>query len=381
MNYRAIGAVAMAAALFTACRTKDVNAAKPAESTSVTAAVTRVRPEPFLSTITVTGSLVSNARVDVKAETTGRVSRFPKEEGEAVRAGEAVLWVDQENYELGVRQAESSVAVAEAAVARAKVLEAHARAELERAQNLIQSGGITDKDLKLAIVTEQDARSQTQLAEAQLQQAKTALAIARKRLRDAVVRAPVDGEIQKKFVNAGAYVEPPTPVFTLVDNSRLELEAQIAAAEIGHVRAGQTVMFSVNTYPNESFKGVVADVAPAVETDSRSAKVRIAIDNRGGKLKAGMFVQGEIQTGIRSDALVIPLSAVYRDDHLGMDASVLVVESGKAVRRKIRVGREREGRLEVLAGLAPGDLLISEQSVEIAEGVKIQPREAADVSQ
>ena len=381
MNRAGIFAFITAAVFAAGCRTNDVSAAKPVEAPAVSAVVIRVQPEPFQFTTSVTGTLVSNARVDVKAETTGRVSRFPKEEGAEVRAGEAVLWVDQENYELAVRQAESAVAVAEASVARAKVLEAHSRAELERAENLIKSGGITDKDLKLAIVTDQDSRSQTQLAEAQTQQAKAALDIARKRLRDAVVHAPVDGEIQKKFVNAGAYVEPPTPVFTIVDNGRLELETPVSSAELGRVQRGQRVEFRVNTYPNEAFAGTVADIGPAVDADSRSAKVRIAIDNRAGKLKAGMFVEGEIRTGVRSQAIVLPLNAVYRNDHLGSEASVLVVDSGKATRRNIRIGREREGRLEVLAGLAPGDTVIAEQSVEIAEGVKIQPREAAHVSQ
>ncbi len=362
------------------CKHADVEAAKPADPPAVRAAVIRVQPQPFAAIVPVTGSLVSNARVDVKAETTGRVTRFPKEEGDRVTAGEPLLWVDEENYTLAVRQAESSVQVAQAALARTRVLASHSKTELERAENLLQSGGITDKDYKLAQVTEQEARSQVSLAEAQLAQAQAALDVARKRLRDAVVRAPVGGEIQRKFVNTGAYVEPPTAVVTIVDNNRLELESPVPASDLGPLRPGQRVTFTVTSFPGETFQGAVIETGAAVDSESRAAKVRIGIAS-AGKLKAGMFAQGEIQTGVEHQAIVIPTAAVYRDDRSAKDSVVYVVENGKAARRPVRIGRERDSSVEIVSGLRAGDLLIAEQSIEIAEGVKVAGREAGRVSQ
>ena len=84
--------------------------------------------------------------------------------------------------------------------------------------------------------------------------------------------------------------------------------------ELAPIRAGQRVTFTVVSYPGESFEGRVIEVSPAVDAQTRSAKVRSQVNNRGGKLKAGMFAQGEIQTGIQQQAIVIPASAVYRDD-------------------------------------------------------------------
>ncbi len=362
------------------CKHADVEAAKPADPPAVRAAVIRVQPQPFAAIVPVTGSLVSNARVDVKAETTGRVTRFPKEEGDRVTAGEPLLWVDEENYTLAVRQAESSVQVAQAALGRTRVLASHGKTELERAENLLQSGGITDKDYKLAQVTEQEARSQVSLAEAQLAQAQAALDVARKRLRDAVVRAPVGGEIQRKFVNTGAYVEPPTAVVTIVDNNRLELESPVPASDLGPLRPGQRVTFTVTSFPGETFQGAVIETGAAVDSESRAAKVRIGIAS-AGKLKAGMFAQGEIQTGVEHQAIVIPTAAVYRDDRSAKDSVVYVVENGKAARRPVRIGRERDSSVEIVSGLRAGDLLIAEQSIEIAEGVKVAGREAGRVSQ
>jgi RND family efflux transporter MFP subunit len=333
-----------------------------------------VATETFLATVPVTGTLVSNSRVDVKAEVIGRVIRFDKEEGDSVAAGEAVIWVNDENYRLALRQAETSVKVADASLERAMLLESHSRSELERAGNLLKSGGITDKDLKAAQLSQQDAKAQIVVAEAQREQARSALEVAQKHIRDTVIYSPVAGTIQKKFVNKGAYVEAPTAVFTVVDNSRLELEVPVAAADLGPIRSGQRVTFSVNSYPGTAFEGKVVEIAPAVDTETRSAKTRIAVPNSGGKLKTGMFAQGEILTGTNAQAVVIPSAAVYRDDRSAKSAYVYVVLDGKAARRNVKIGRERDGKLEIADGLKAGDALISEQSIEIADGVRVEKR-------
>lgn len=365
---------ALAAGLtLTGCGKKETQTAAAAEPVPVSAVVLTVTPQTFTASAAVTGSLISNARVDVKAETTGRVIRFDKQEGDRVSAGETVIWVDQENQQLTVRQAESAVQVAEVGLERARVLESHSRAELERSENLLKSGGITERDLKAARIAERDAHAQVALAQAQLGQAKVALDVARKHLRDTEIKAPVSGEIQRKFVNAGAYVEPPTAVFTIVDNRRLELESPVPASDLGPIRAGQKVAFTVNSYPGETFEGRVIEINPAVDAESRSAKVRIQVAS-GGKLKAGMFAEGQILTGVTGQAIMIPGAAVYRDDRSAKSSYVYVVENGKAARRTVRIGREQGGSLEIAEGLKAGDQLIAEQSIELAEGVRVQPR-------
>ena len=371
-NWRVTFAVVAGALALAGCQQNQSAAVKASEPLPVEVRVLRVESRPFAAAVAVTGSLVSRTRVEVKAETIGTVLRFPKEEGDRVAAGEPVLWVDDEDYRLALRQAESAVQVAEAALERAKVLEDHSRSERERARNLIQSGGITDKDLKAAELAERDARAQTALAQAQLDQSRTAVAVARKRLQDTVIRAPVAGEIQVKSVNPGTYVEAPTPVFTLVDNRRLELESPVPTADLAQVRSGQAVTFAVNAYPGEKSEGRVIEILPAVDTESRSAKVRIQVNNAAGKLKAGMFAQGEIHTGLQREAIVIPAAAVYREDRSAKESYVFVVADGKAARRAVRIGRETDSMLEVTAGLASGDLLVAEQSIEIADGVKVK---------
>ncbi len=367
--------VVSCAALATGCRRAETaGAVRATDPAPVAAAVITVAVEPFRATVPVTGTLVSRARVEVKAEVIGRINRFDKEEGDAVEAGEAVAFVDDENYRLAVRQAETAVTVAEAALDRAVVMESHSRSELERARNLVNSGGITDKDLKSAELAERDSTAQVALLKAQLDQARAALSVSQKRIRDTVIRSPIAGEIQRKAVNKGAYVEAPTPVFTIVDNGRLELESPVASADLAPIRSGQRVTFQVNSYPDAAFEGRVVEIAPAVDEQTRSAKVRVQVENSGRRLKAGMFAQGEILTGVTGAAIVVPASAVYRDDRSAKSSYVFVVADGKAARRNVRIGRERDSKLEIVEGLKPGDLLIAEQNIEIAEGVRVQAR-------
>ena len=168
---------------------------------AVSVKTVQIETQPLPLTVVVTGTLVSNSAVDVKAETTGRLLQFSKQEGDAVSAGEAVATVDEENYRIAVRQAQAAVQVADAALARTRVLAAHGKSELARSQNLVRSGGITEQDLEAAQLADRDAQAQVAVAEAQLAQARAAQDMAEKRLRDAAIRAPVAGVIQRKYIN------------------------------------------------------------------------------------------------------------------------------------------------------------------------------------
>jgi len=109
-----------------------------------------------------------------------------------------------------------------------------------------------------------------------------------------------------------------------------------------------------------------------VDALARSAKVRVRVDNASGKLKAGMFAEGEIQTGVAQQAIMVPAGAVYRSAAAGQDSYVFVVDGDKAARRPVQLGREADNRLEITSGLKPGDSLVAEQRIELAEGVRVE---------
>src|SRR4029079_10879529 len=134
------------------------------------------------------------------------------------------------------------------------------------------------------------------------------------------------------------------------------------------------VRFTVNSYPGESFDGRLIDVNPAVDEQTRSAKVRGRVVNTGGRRTPGMLAQGEVWRGASRNALVIPAAALYRDDRSAKSSYVFVQKNGRAARGDVRIGSERDTQVEIAEGLRPGEQVIAEQNIEIAQGVRVQAR-------
>jgi RND family efflux transporter MFP subunit len=334
--------------------------------------VVRVEPQPLEVALDVTGSLVSSVAVDVKTQFAGRVIALLKEDGARVQKGELLAVLEETDARLALGQARATLDVAQATLDRTRVAEEHARREQERAQNLLRSGGITDRDFQTAEVTARDARAQVKLAEAQVAQAQQAVASAQKHLNDCRIVSPITGEVEHKFYNPGSWVDGNTLLYRLVDNQRLELEAYVASSEIASLAEGQKIGFRVAAFPEEEFSASILTLNPAVQPQNRSLPVRAAVPNPTRKLKAGMFVKGRIITGVKPAAMVVPPDAIWH--RVGQPSFLYVVEQNRARRREVKLGLEQPQAIEVTAGLRAGDLVVAEQSLELAEGVSITPR-------
>jgi membrane fusion protein (multidrug efflux system) len=360
--------------LLPACSKEDAKPAgvvpRPRDPLSVR--VLRVEAKPLDETLEITGSLVSSVAVDVKTEFAGRVASMLKQEGDRVGKGELLAQLDDLNARLSVAQARANLEVVQATVERAKVAEDHARTELERAQNLLKSGGITDRDFQTAQVSARDTRAQVKLAEAQVEQSRQALAITEKRLNDCRIISPITGEVERKLFNPGSWVDANVLLYRLVDNQRLELQTYVASSDVARVAKDQKIRFSVAAYPGEEFVASLRTLSAAVDSQNRSVLVRAAVPNPAGKLQAGMFVKGDIVTGTKPAALVVPMSALWR--RVGQPPFVFVVEQNCARQREVQIGVEQPQGVEIAGGLAPGDLVVAEQNLELADGMRVTPR-------
>jgi RND family efflux transporter MFP subunit len=369
----ALGATCLALLLYSvACSSETAKSTADSSASTLAVRVVRVEPRPLERSLDITGSLVSPVAVDVKTQFAGRIVQMLKQEGDRVRKGELLAQIDEMDSKLALAQARASLEVAQAALLRTQIVEKAALREGDRSENLMRSGGITQRDFDQSQVTIGDAQAQVKLAEAQAEQARQAVAIAEKRLSDCRIVTPVAGEIERKFVNPGSYVDSMTLVYRVVDNQRLELEAYVASAEIGAVEKGQKIWFGVQTFPSEEFEATVLTVSPAVQPQNRSVMVRARVPNRTGQLKAGMFVKGRLVTGVIPQAIVVPRDAVWR--RVGQPAHVFVVEQQRARRREVKLGMEMPEEVEIASGLNSGDEVIAEQNLELAEGVGVTPR-------
>ena len=355
------------------CTRKAESSTKPAAEAPAFLSVKaiKVQPSKLLHKVEMTGTLVSADAVDLKTEFAGRLVSVTKEEGDYVRQGELVAQLDPSNAKLAVDQAEANLQTAVAALERSKVMEEHARIEDERARNLVQSGGITDRDVQAAQTALKDGHAQVRLAEAQIEQARQMLAQAKKRLSDCSIIAPISGQVERKFLNRGSYADGGAILYRIVDNSRLELETNVPAADLARLKRGQTALFSVSSYPAEQFEGHVLSISPAVVSQSRSLLLKVTVPNRSGQLKAGMFARGAIVTGNTPEALVVPGNAVWRSPN--QPPFVYVIEQNQARKRVVAVGIEQQEGIEISQGLNAGDIVVSEQYLELADGSKVSP--------
>jgi len=366
----ALGAALSSGLVLLACSNE---AARSTVATPVlTVRVVRVEPQPLEEALDVTGTLVSAAAVDVKTRFAGRLVAMLKQEGDRVQKGEILAMLEETDAQLALGQARATQGVAQAALDRARLAEEHARREFERAQNLLRSGGITDRDFQAADMAARDAQAQAKLAEAQLEQARQAVALAEKHLSDCRIVSPINGEVERKFFNPGGWVDGNALLYKLVDNSRLQLETYVASSEIARVAEDQKVRFSVAAFPQEEFTASILNISAAVQAQNRSVLLRAAVPNPGGRLKAGMFVKGRIITGTKPAALVVPPDAVWR--RVGQPSFVYVVEENRARRREVKLGLEQPQAIEITAGLKAGDVVVAEQSLELADQVSVAPR-------
>ncbi|MGH6719285.1 MAG: efflux RND transporter periplasmic adaptor subunit, partial [Alphaproteobacteria bacterium] len=223
--------------LLPACTNDPAKSAAPTAA-SLAVRVVRVEARPLELGVDVTGSLVSSVAVDVKTEFAGRLVSLFKQEGDRVSRGELIAQLEDVDARLSVGQARAAMEVAQAALDRAQVAEEHARRELERAQNLLKSGGITDRDFQAAEATARDARAQIKFAAAQVEQARQTAAQAEKHLNDCRIVSPINGEVDRKFINPGSWVDANALVYHLVDNQRLELETNVASSELAALAKG-----------------------------------------------------------------------------------------------------------------------------------------------
>jgi len=365
----ALGGGLLSALLLAAC---SKEAAKPTAAPSLAVRVVRIQPRPLEEALDITGSLVSATAVDVKTRFAGRLVTLLKQQGDRVQKGELLAGLEETDARLALNQARATLDVAQASFDRAQVGEDHARRELDRAQNLLRSGGITDRDFQAAEMTARDARAQVKLAGAQVEQARQAVAVAQKRLGDCRIVSPINGEVDRKLYNPGGWVDVNALLYKLVDNQRLELETYVASSELGPVRSGQKVRFSVAAYAGETFEATITHISAAVDVMNRSEPLRAAVPNPTRKLKTGMFVKGRIITGIKPSAIVVPVDAVWRRS--GQAAYIYVVVNNEAKKREVKTGQEDADSIEITSGLARGETVVAEQNLELAEGVKVAPR-------
>jgi RND family efflux transporter MFP subunit len=306
--------------------------------------------------VVLTGTLKPRAQVQVVAEVAARLLRVVRDEGARVGKGEVLAVLDDTDYRLANDRARAALAVAEAN-------RAHAQAEKERADNLLKTGGITDRDHLSAQVA-------LQVGEASLAQARAEVAIAGQQLSRTAVRAPFAGRVAKRFPDPGSMLAVGTPLFTMVDDSVLEFEAQVASRDLAKVSLGAPVSLSIDALPDARIEGRGARVEPLVDERARSFRAVVEVPGRPG-LVGGLFARASVRVGEVAGALVVPPAALVREGADPASAAAFVVRAGKAEKVAVALGVEAPDGIQVTRGLAAGDVVVLDPPTALASGAPV----------
>jgi membrane fusion protein (multidrug efflux system) len=333
----------------------------PAGARAVPVRTAVVEARDLDQALTLTGTLRPRKQAQVSAEVGGRLVHVLRDDGDRVRTGDILALLDATDYRLAHDRARASLQVAEAN-------RAHAQAEEERAQNLLRTGGITDKD-RLA------AQVNLRVAEAGVAQARAEAAIAAAQQGRAAVRAPFTGRVAGRLADPGTMIAAGAPLFTVVDDSVFELRAAVPSASYNAIRVGAPVQVTVDSAPGLAIAGRVARVAPLVDERNRSFEVVIEVPGNPS-LVGGVFARASVAVGRIAGAVVVPPGAVLRGVSEGT-AEVWVVNGAAAAKRTVTVGAELADGVHVLSGLAAGERVVVDPPAGLAPGVTIAAQDAA----
>jgi membrane fusion protein (multidrug efflux system) len=192
-------------------------------------------------------------------------------------------------------------------------------------------------------------------------------------LRDCSIYAPAGGHVQKRWVDEGSLLIPGSSIFTVVDNSRLELECVVPSYYLPSIKSGQEAEFTTPSWGDKTFKGVLSAINPMVQPENRSLVVKVKVQNPEMKLRSGMYARGFIATGKITNVPVIPNDALIPEEGESSEyADVFVVEGGVVKRRRIRLGGKGQDKVWVQGGLNAGDLLVIERGPSLEEGLRVR---------
>lgn len=345
---------------------RDSQAESPAATEAVTVGPENtfvVRTATLQSGPVISGSLVPERQAVMRAQVAGPIVSTSAEVGQAVHKGELLLRIDDTAIRDSYLSAKSTVASAQQAAELAK-------RNAERSERLAKAGAIAQADLE-------SAESQATAAASQLADAEARLALARKQLDQTMVRAPLNGIVSERSVDAGDVVQVGNALVTVVDPSSMKLEAAVPAQDIGSIAMGQHVEFEVRGYPGRAFDGSVRRISPVADPATRQVGITVSIPNAGGDLVGGLYAEGRVETK-SAQGLAIPTSAVLET---GGPAAVMRLKQGKAEQVPVQLGlRDERSEMVLVSGnLAAGDTLLIGAAQGVTPGTAVRVQTSAEL--
>ncbi|HYT97346.1 MAG TPA: efflux RND transporter periplasmic adaptor subunit [Casimicrobiaceae bacterium] len=316
------------------------SAPKSGASSAIAVEAVKVAVQPMPQSITAVGSLRSDESITVRPEVAGRISEILFKEGERVARGTTLVRLDPAINKAEVEQGRANLKLA--------------KSKYDRAVDLAKSNFISGQ-------ARDEAENNLRVAEAGVQ-------LAEARLAKMEIKAPFSGIIGLRVVSVGDYAKEGSDIVNLESIDPLKVDFRVPEIYLKQIQVGQTLHVSLDAIPGKTFEGKVFAVNPLVDAAGRAIVIRALVRNSDTSLRPGMFARVRLITRNLQDALAVPEQAIVP---LGDDQYVFKVTDGRAIRVKVEIGQRRDGKVEIVKGLEPTDMVVTAGHLKIRDGVPV----------
>jgi HlyD family secretion protein len=359
-------------------------------------------PRNIRQTVVVSGRVLTSATVAIGSTITGRVVNVSVDEGDRVVAQQVLIELDRAELSASLKAAQAQVSAARTRIAQwretglpaakqaliqAEENERVAQRAAERSARLFAQGFIgqatLDESRRAATVANsqlETAKAQFgslqvhgaeyQLLDDQLRAAIAARDAAAAKLAQTTIRAPADGTVLTRTVEAGDIVQPGKALHTLALAGDTRLTALVDEKNLAVLRAGQKATVSADAYPADRFAAELVYLAPGIDVQRGTVEAKFHVPQPPSFLRADMTVSLEIEVADRANAIVVPLAAVH--DAASETPWVLIVRDGVTIRQPVRIGARTAADAELASGVAAGTLIVTGSGVDA--GQRVRPR-------
>ena len=343
----ALAIVGLTFGLFFGWRWLRVGIPPQAAPPAVAVVATAVTPREVPSALEAVGSLRAVQEVTLAPEVAGRVTAIALQPGVRVSRGAALVQL----YD-APEQADRV-----AALARMKL----AAAQLARTRSLVPGGA--------------ESQELLQQRQAEYDQAAAAVRQLDARIAQKRIRATFSGQIGIRRINLGQYLNPGDAVATLTAIDRLYADFTVPQQDLGKLRLGATVRLTTDAWPSRTFRGRVTTIEPRIGEDSRNVMVQALVINSDSALRPGLYVTAALELPPRSNALVVPATAIQTSasgDSVTVIRGHVPSRAGKAEIVPVVIGRRIGNSVIVTSGIRPGDVVVAEGQLRVQPGAQVR---------
>jgi len=323
----------------------------------IVAGSTEIRIGPAIS-----GTMTPQETATLRSEISGPVVQTYVEQGQPVKRGQPLARID----DTSIREALLS---AQSAARSARLSLDNATRDAERQQRLEAAGAVAPRDVEAA-------QRALAAAQATMADAQSRLTAAEQQLSKTTFRAPFNGLVSERPVNAGDVVQPGTAIATVVNPASMRLEGSVPAEQLSSLKIGTPVIFTVNGYGTQTFTGRIDRINPTADPTTRQVRVYVTIPNEKSTLVGGLFADGRVATESRQ-GIMVPNTAV---DERGIAPIVLRIRSDtvESVPVQLGVRDNASDRVEIRSGVSAGDTLLANAAQGLAPGTRVRITAAGD---